>query len=264
VTQMTTYAPGIPCWVDYSSPDIDATVSFYSDVLGWDVPEAENAEQTGGYRVANIGGSGVAGLMPAMQEGQPAAWQTYIAVENADETAAKVQAAGGQVIAEPMDVMELGRMAVFTDPEGAFIAIWQANQMPGAALVNETGAMSWNEFNTRDPDAAKAFYGAVFDWTFTDTDMGEAGTYTTFKPPSRGEDDDSAGGMLDMRGRVPDEVPPHWMVYFNVDDADAAIETAKSGGASVAAGPMDLPMGRFAVLVDPQGAGFAIFESTGR
>jgi predicted enzyme related to lactoylglutathione lyase len=262
VPQITTYAPGIPCWVDFSSPDIDASVNFYAGLFGWDVPQSENPEQTGGYRIANVGDDSIAGLMPAMQEGQPAAWQTYIAVEDADETAEKVKQAGGQVIAEPMDVMELGRMAVFTDPGGAFIAVWQANQMPGAALVNEPGALSWNELNTRDPDTAKSFYGAVFDWTFTDVDFGEAGSYTTFKPPSRGEDDESAGGLLDMRGRVPDEIPPHWLAYFTVGSLDDALQKAKGSGASVAFGPMELPNGKLAVLVDPQGAGFGIYEST--
>ena len=261
--QITAYAPGVPCWVDFSSPDIDATVNFYAELLGWDVPESENPEETGGYRVANVGGDSIAGLMPAMQEGQPAAWQTYIAVEDADATAEKVTQAGGQVIAEPMDVMELGRMAVFTDPEGAFIAVWQANQMPGAALVNEPGALTWNELNTRDPDAAKSFYGSVFDWSFTDQDMGESGTYTTFKPPSRGESDESAGGILDMRGRVPDEVPPMWLAYFTVEDRDDTVKKAKELGANVA-NELELPMGRFAILTDPQGAAFAVFESTGQ
>src|SRR6476646_2654691 len=107
MSERTSYEPGIPCWIDLASPDLEATVGFYGQLFGWDVPEAENAEQTGGYRLAMLKGKPVAGLMPQMQEGQPVAWSTYVAVEDADATAAKVREAGGGVVAEPMDVMEL-------------------------------------------------------------------------------------------------------------------------------------------------------------
>ena len=137
MTEMTEYAPGTPSWIDLATPDMDATVSFYEGLFGWEIPVAENAEQTGGYRVATSGGKSVAGIMPLMQEGQPAVWSTYVNVEDADATAAKATEAGGTVIAPPMDVMELGRMAFFADPTGAAIGIWQPNQMRGAQLVNE-------------------------------------------------------------------------------------------------------------------------------
>lgn len=110
----TSYAPGIRCWVDVATPDIEAAVSFYGGLFGWDIPEPENAEQTGGYRQAMLRGKPVAGVMPLMQEGQPPVWSGYVSVEDADATAAKVTDAGGTVIAEPMDVMELGRMVYTT------------------------------------------------------------------------------------------------------------------------------------------------------
>jgi hypothetical protein len=250
------YAPGTPCWVDLGSPDLDASVGFYCGLFGWEVPPAENAEQTGGYRRATKNGRDVAGMMPLMQEGQPVAWSSYVSVADADAIAAAVKEAGGNVIAGPMDVMDLGRMAVFADPTGAVFGIWQPGTFPGAGLVNEPGALSWNELNTRDPEAAKAFYGAVFGWGFEDHDMGEMGTYTEWKLG-----DASIGGMMDMGNtQMPPEVPPHWLVYFAVESADAAVEQVKSSGGSVAFGPIDIPAGRFAVVGDPFGATFAVIQ----
>src|SRR2546423_8521162 len=164
MTEMTTYAPGTPCWVDLGSPDLDGSIEFYGSLLGWEVPESENAEQTGGYRIATSRSKSAAGMMPLMQEGQPPAWTTYVSVEDADATAQKVTEAGGQAFAEPMDVMDLGRMAVFADPAGAVFGIWQPGSFPGAEVVNEPGAFSWNELNTRDPEPAKSFYPQAIGW----------------------------------------------------------------------------------------------------
>ena len=261
MTEITTHAPGTPSWVDMASPDLDASIDFYGELLGWEVPMGENTEATGGYRIATQRGKSAAGMMPQMQEGQPPAWVTYVSVEDADATTEKVKSAGGQVIVEPTDVMDLGRMAVFADPTGAVIGIWQPGTFPGAELVNEPGTFSWNELNTRDPEAAKAFYSSVFDWTARDVDMGEAGTYTTWRHPDRSDDEDSIGGMLDIRGRVPEEVPAHWLTYFTVEDRDATVEKAQELGAETAMA-MEFEMGRLAILRDPHGAAFGVFENT--
>jgi uncharacterized protein len=154
-----------------------------------------------------------------------------------------------------MDVMDLGTMAVFADPTGAVFGIWQSGTFHGAGRVNEPGALAWNELNTRDPEAAKTFYGAVFGWGTRDNDMGEMGTYTEWL---LGED--SIGGMLDITGRVPDEVPAHWLAYFAVEDTDAALETINGAGGGVKFGPVDIPAGRFAVVNDPHGAVFAVIQ----
>jgi uncharacterized protein len=255
MSERTSYAPGIPCWVDLGTPDIDASIAFYSGLLGWEVPASENVEQTGGYRRATKDGVDVAGMMPLMEEGQPPAWTTYVSVADAAATAAAVKDAGGKVLAEPMDVMGLGTMAIFADPTGAVFGIWQPGTFIGAGRVNEPGALSWNELNTRDPDASKAFYTAVFGSGTEDHEFPGVGSYTTWKV---GEE--SVGGMLDMRGRVPDEVPPHWLAYFVVENTDAALETVKSSGGGVAFGPVDIPAGRFAVVHDPHGAMFAVIQ----
>ena len=255
MSERTSYAPGTPCWVDLGTPDIDAAAAFYGGLFGWSVPEAENSEQTGGYRQAMLRDKPVAGAMPLMQEGQPPVWSTYVSVEDADATAAKVREAGGTVIAEPMDVMDLGKMAVFADPTGAVFGVWQPGTFIGAEIVSEPGAVIWNELNTRDTEAAKAFYGAVFGWDFEEREF-ETGDYTTLKT---GED--TVGGMIDITGRVPDEVPAHWLVYFAVDNTDATIEKAKDSGGEVVFGPEDISeVGRIAVLKDPFGAVFALIK----
>lgn len=254
MSERTSHAPGTPSFVDHSSPDIDASVEFYGLLFGWEVPPAENPEETGGYRMAMLGGKAIAGMMPLMQEGQRPAWQTYVTVEDVDATAAAVKEAGGQVVAKPMDVLTAGRMAVFTDPAGAFFAVWEARDAIGSELVNEPGALCWNELNTRDVEAAKAFYGAVFGWTFDTQTMPDGNSYTAIEL-----DGEPVGGILDQDQRdVPAEVPAYWAVYFAVEDTDASLERAKQLGGSVMVEPIDIPVGRFAFLSDPHGAAFAV------
>jgi uncharacterized protein len=254
---MPDFAPGTPSWVDLSSPDVDASAAFYRELMGWTASEAGPAEQTGGYRIFEQHGQSVAGLMGQMQEGQPTAWATYISVADADETAQKVKAAGGSVIVEPMDVMEIGRMAVFADPTGAAFGVWQPKTFKGADVVNEPGAFCWNEVLTRDAEADKAFYPAVFGWTAGRPSFENApSNYTVWQ---LGEQ--PVGGMMQMSEEYfPPEVPPHWGVVFAVADCDAAVAKARELGATVTNEPMDMPIGRFAGLIDPQGASFTVMQ----
>ncbi|HET7052656.1 MAG TPA: VOC family protein [Solirubrobacterales bacterium] len=253
MSEMTSYTPGTPCWVDLGTPDIEKAADFYSGLFGWQAPEAENAEQTGGYRQAMLRGKPVAGMMPLMQEGQPPAWSSYVSVEDADATVAGAKEAGGTVLAEPMDVMDLGRMAVFSDPTGAVLGIWQPGTFVGAEVVKESNAVVWNELNTRDPEAAKSFYAAVFGWSFEEREF-ETGTYTSVKAGG-----DTVGGMIDITGRAPEEVPAHWLVYFAVDDVDVTVAKALDSGGGVALEPFDIAeVGRIAIVKDPFEAVFAV------
>jgi predicted enzyme related to lactoylglutathione lyase len=254
--ERTEYEPGTPCWIDLSTPDQVAAADFYGALFGWSVEEGENPEATGGYRVARKDGKGVGGVMKTMEEGQPPAWMTYISVSDVDETTAKAREAGGAVLAEPMTVLDYGRMAVVADPTGAVVGLWQPGTNRGAELVNEPGSMSWNELNTRDPDAAKAFYGAVFGWEFEDLEFEGMGPYVNVR---RDGGDEAMAGMLDMNSRgIPDEVPSHWQVYFAVDDADETVGVAEENGGHLGFGPFDIPAGRFAIVSDPFGAHFAV------
>jgi hypothetical protein len=212
-------------------------------------------EETGGYGMFKLGGKLVAGIGPLMQEGQPPVWSTYVATDDADAAVARAKDAGGQVVVEPMDVMDAGRMAVVAHPAGGYLGLWQANRHTGAQIVNEPGSLTWNELQTRDPDAAKAFYSALFGWTPEDSQMGDF-TYTVFNLGDRG-----IAGAMPMPPGVPDEVPAYWLVYFAVEDCDASAAKAQELGATQLFPPMDIPgVGRFAVFSDPHGTAFAVIS----
>lgn len=250
--EFTSYPAGTPSWVDHAAKDLTASNSFYSRLFGW---EAEDqGEEFGHYTILRKGGKTVAGNMAAMMEGQPSAWVSYVSVEDADATTDLAKKAGASVFVEPMDVSDIGRMAVFADPTGAAIGVWQAKTFAGAELANEPGSFAWNELNTRDIPAAKAFYAEVFGWNPNDMDMGGM-TYTEWKLGDR-----AVAGMQAMPAMVPAEVPAHWLVYFAVDDTDGTVSKATGSGATTLLPPMDIPPGRFAVLADPDGAAFAVIK----
>lgn len=250
------FAPGTPSYVDIGVPDFDAASAFYGGLFGWDVVDL--GPEAGGYRMAELGGRGVAGIGP--QQGPGTWWTSYVTVVNVDETLAKVTAAGGSVLMPAMDVMTAGRMAIFTDPTGAALAVWEPGDSIGSYTVNEPGTLCWNELNTRDVDAAKAFYSAVFGWTPVTSQNPEM-EYTEWHLDGR-----SIGGMMSQVGVMPDEVPPHWLVYFAVADCDATLVKAVELGGTKMTDAMDIPgTGRFALVGDPFGAHFAVMalESAG-
>ena len=246
------YAPGIPGWVDIGT-DVEPAKAFYGALLGWTTQDAGPPEETGGYGFFLKDGKLVAGYGPQQAPGPPF-WTTYVIVADADETAKRVEQAGGTVVMAAMDVMTAGRMAVFQDPQGAFISVWQPGEHQGAQLVNEPGALCWNELQTRDVDGSKAFYTAVFDWEAQTHAEGPM-PYTEFKVEGT-----SIAGMMPMPPMIPKDVPPHWLVYFAVDDTDAAVAKAAELGGAVRMPPMDLPVGRLSVVADPQGATFAVIK----
>jgi predicted enzyme related to lactoylglutathione lyase len=248
MTEMTAYAPGTPSWVDIGVPDISGAAAFYSALLGWET--VDQGEEAGHYTMCELGGKPVAAIGPAMNPGPPA-WMTYFTVAECDATAKAIEAAGGTVVVPPMDVMDVGRMAVASDPTGGFFSIWEPRAHIGARIVNEPGTLCWNELNTRDVDAALAFYEQVFG---LEAQRGES--YNELKLG-----DKVVGGCLPMPEMVPAEVPTHWLVYFAVADVDAAKAKAESLGATTVVGPMEAgDVGRFCVLTDPQGATFAVIQ----
>jgi predicted enzyme related to lactoylglutathione lyase len=251
---MPEYAPGTPSWVELSSPDTDASAAFYGELMGWEATEPGPVEETGGYRMFQQDGQRVGGLMGHMQDGQPTFWATYISVADADETAAQVAAAGGSPVVEPMDVMDQGRMAYFADPAGAVFGVWQPKEFAGADLVNAPNSVCWNELLTRDADAGMAFYPAVFGWDAGRPQFeGAPETYTVWEI-----DGQPVGGMMPMGDLFGPDVPSHWSVCFAVADCDAIVAKARELGATVTMQPMDMMIGRFAGLMDPQGGAFSV------
>ncbi len=251
--EITSYAPGTPSWVDLSSSDLAASGAFYSQLFGWTLGEA--SEEGGGYAMFLIGDKAVAGLAPMMMEGQPPSWTCYVSVDDADKTAELVTAGGGHVHMPPMDVLDVGRMAVFGDPTGAVFSIWQPRAHIGAQLVGDPNTFCWAELSSRDTAAARPFYASVFGW---DPKPAMDGSYTEFHLGEKG-----IAGMMDMPEMVPAEVPSFWMPYFNVDDTDAIDARAKELGARELVEATDIPPGRFAVFMDPQGAQFAVITLAG-
>ena len=176
--EFTSYEPGTPSWVDHATKDIGVSNAFYGSLFGWEADD--QGEDMGHYTLFRKGGKTVAGNMPAMGEGQPSVWVTYVSVVDADVAVDRARKAGAMVFVEPMDVSDIGRMAVFADPAGAAIGVWQPKTFIGAELANEAGAFAWNELNTRDLTASKAFYSDVFGWEPNDMDMGGM-SYTEWK-----------------------------------------------------------------------------------
>ncbi len=267
------YIPGVPCWVDTSQPDPEAATEFYGGLFGWEFENSMPPEAPGKYFTARIRGADVAAV-GSVPEGMPpqAMWNTYIWVDSADDTVAKVTDAAGSVLMEPFDIPGAGRMAVCADPEGAAFCIWQAREHKGAKIVNEHGSLNFNSLHTRDVQGAKAFYGAVFGWGILElpggfemwTLPGYGEHLETFTPGLREMVAESGGpeGFIDVVASMqpipadqPD-TPAHWGVTFAVDDADEIAERAKELGGSVVAPPMDAPWVRMTVLADPQGASF--------
>jgi uncharacterized protein len=252
--ERTSYAQGTPCWVDVSSPDAAASVAFYGAVFGWD--HETGGEETGGYVRFSKDGKSVAGLMPQMDPNQPIVWNTYLCADDADEVATKATEAGGQVVVEPMDVLDLGRMGFVVDPTGAFVGFWQPGTMLGSEVVNEANTLGWNELATRDADAAAAFYEAVFGMQATawEGDADGPADYRVWNVDGK-----TVGGLMPMNEQFPEEVPPHWMTYFMVDDTDATVAKATAAGGGNPVAPFDLPgVGRIAILTDPFEAHFSV------
>jgi predicted enzyme related to lactoylglutathione lyase len=249
--ERTQYAPGTFSWTDLATTDPDAAKAFYAELFGW---EAEDIPVPGGYysmqRKNGKDVAAIAGQPPAQRDaGAPPAWQSYVTVASADDAAQRAGELGGTVHAPPFDVMEAGRMAVVQDPQGAFFILWEPRNNIGAALVNAPGALCWNELAAAELDTAPDFYAGLFGW-HTEPFEGGPMRYLTIKNGDRAN-----GGM---REQQPQE-PPHWLVYFAVDDVDASVAKIGELGGGTIAGPFEMAMARMAVVRDPQGAVFALY-----
>jgi hypothetical protein len=257
MSEATEHAPGTPSWVDLATSDADAAEAFYTTLFGW--TSEDQGEEAGHYRMLRKGGKDVAALYAVGPEQGPPRWNTYVTVDDVDAAAGRVEPAGGMVIAPPFDVLDagvrggqevIGRMAVVSDPAGAMVALWESRGHAGAGLINEPGALCWNELITGNREGAAAFYAAVLGWSSRTSQIGPM-TYTEFITGER-----AVAGMMELAG-----VTPQWNVYFAVENADATIVTARGLGASVLQPAMDLPdVGRFATLADPQGAAFSVVQ----
>jgi hypothetical protein len=255
--KITEYVPGTPCWVDLGSPDVDQSCAFYTALFGWTAHGIPDPA-AGGYTMFHLDDAPVAAVGPVFNQGQPAAWAWYAAVDDLDETARRVESAGGKVLMAPMEVMDSGRMATFFDASGTPFSGWEKRDFYGAQVVNEPNSFVWNELMTRDPEGATSFYHAALDWSAKPSEM-EGADYTEFQVRGR-----SVAGMMPMIGDMwPADLPDHWMIYFSVHDCEAACAKIEKLGGTVSVPPTDTPVGRFAVVSDPTGAFFAVIKMNG-
>ena len=250
--ERTKYTPGTFCWTDLATTDPDAAKQFYGQLFGWtavDYPVGDGVV----YSMMQIDGQDVSAISPQPQQqadaGVPPLWNSYVSVDSADAAADRAQKLGATVHAPPFDVMDVGRMAVIQDPQGAFFMPWEAKQHHGASLVNQRGALCWNELATPDPEASADFYRELFGWQI-DPMEGAGMPYLVIQNDGHGN-----GGIRAAQ----DGEPSYWLVYLGAGDIEA--DTAKAGelGASTLVPPTDIGVGQISVLHDPQGAVFALY-----
>jgi predicted enzyme related to lactoylglutathione lyase len=254
----TEHAPGTFSWVDLGTTDSDSAKAFYSGLFGWE-PEDMPAGDGVVYTMLKLDGESVCALydQPAemRERGVPPTWLSYVTVQSADDTAARAGELGGQVHAEPFDVLQAGRMTLLQDPTGAMLAAWQPRESIGATRVNDPGCLTWNELATGDMDAAATFYDALFGWETEQLDTGPEGPpYAVIRNDGR-----MNGGMTAL-GPQHGDAPPHWLAYFTARSTDDTAAKAGELGGQVLAGPLDVPKGRIAVILDQQGAAFGLFQ----
>jgi predicted enzyme related to lactoylglutathione lyase len=243
---------GAPCWVDVFTSDPDAAQAFYGELFGWE-SETAGPEYGGYFNFSSDGRRVAGGMRNDGQSGTPDSWSIYLTSADARATAQAVTDHGGQVIVPPMEVMALGTMAVVTDAGQAAIGIWQPGDHTGFQVLAQPNAPAWFELQTRAYDDSVGFYRDVFGWdTYTVSDSPEF-RYTTL-----GEGEDQQAGIMDAAAHLPDDVPAHWSVYFNVQDADTALERVVELGGSVLEPAMDTPYGRLAKAADTTGAVFKL------
>jgi predicted enzyme related to lactoylglutathione lyase len=257
---VTTHAIGTFSWTELASTDQSGAKKFYTSLFGWEFKDNDMGPD-GVYTIFTREGKDVAALYTLkadmQKQGVPPNWASYITVENADAATAKAKSLGGTVVMDAFDVMEHGRMAVITDPQGATFCLWQPKKMIGVAVLGEPGSLGWTQLNAKDTTAATKFYTALIGWkTQVDPMPGGGGDYTTWLKA-----DGPAGGMMAMPPG--EKAPSHWLPYFAVASVDDTAKKAATIGGKTYVPPTDIPgTGRFAVLADPQGATFALIKFT--
>jgi predicted enzyme related to lactoylglutathione lyase len=254
VGERTAHPPGTFSWVDLATPDVESAKAFYGGVFGWEAEDMPAGEDQA-YAMCRRDGQWVAALYARPEpDERPPSWLSYVSVEDADAIAAAAREAGGTVVTEPFDVRDSGRMAVLEEPTGALVGVWQARSHIGAGLVNAPGALAWNELATREPERAIAFLEAVFGWTHAPFEGG-ATDYWAILNGGR-----SNGGIRRAGAEMGPEAGAHILPYFGAADVGAAAAKATELGGAVLLEPQTLPMGRFAVVADGQGAAFCLFS----
>ncbi|MDX3226371.1 VOC family protein [Streptomyces sp. ME19-01-6] len=264
---MAAFAEGVPCWADAMLPDLEAGKRFYGELFGWTFGAGE--PRYGRYTQAFHHGRNVAALAPKPDGRMPTVWNIYFAAQDAAATAARIRAADGRLITEPMRIGDFGAMATAVDPGGAVFGVWQAGSHPGFEEHGAPGSYGWSELRTRDPERVDAFYRAVFGYGTVrqggqggQGGQGEADVVFWAPRGKPAEPGYAIGARTVMGDRFPAEMPAHFLTYFVVANCDEAARTAHALGGRLLNDPENTPYGRFAVLADNQGALFAVVDTS--
>jgi predicted enzyme related to lactoylglutathione lyase len=259
VTEFSSHAPGTFSWPELSTTDQKAAVTFYRALFGWELNDQPMGpgETYSMFQMRGKPVSAAYNMRPEeRQTGAPPHWNSDVTVASADDAVKKAESLGAKVFAPPFDVMDVGRMGILQDPTGAIFQVWQAKKHIGAVIMNEPGALCWTELTTTDTKAAEAFYTALFGWTPKHSAPGAPMEYTEFSVGGT-----PSIGMMAKPANMPAHIPSYWMPYFQVTGADASASKAKELGGNIMVPPQDISgTGRFAIVTDPQGAMFAVFE----
>ena len=255
MTRGLRFRVGEIAWIDLTSTDLEASVRFYSAMFGWSIPPGR--EEEGGYRLANLGGERVAGLLAADPSQPVDAWTVYLAVDDVETRYAQAIEAGATPLVPPFPLAEHGRAAFLADPGGAACGLWERAAESSLGVIGAPGSLGWAENHTKRFDRMVEFAA-----TFWHLDADRLTDGDDFRYATCHVDGDEAAifGIFDASGSRGDDDPSAWVVYFAVDDADQAAARAVEHGASLTFGPADSPYGRMATLVDPVGAAFNLIE----
>jgi uncharacterized protein len=254
--ERTAYDSGTFSWADLSTTDTGGAKAFYAGLFGWECEDVPTGG-AGVYTMCRMRGKNVGALSgqsdQERSQGVPPHWNSYVTVHDLEERAPRVTDLNGNLIMPPFDVMDVGRMALAADPAGAVFAMWEPKSSIGAEIVNEPGALTWNELATSDMAAAKEFYGALFDWTFEDIEGGPL-PYAIVKNGGR------SNGGIRAQGDQEKGIPANWVPYFAAVSCDESAARATELGGRVVVPTTRVPAGAFAGVMDPQGAVFSLFE----
>lgn len=256
------HAPGTFCYVEVATTDPSAAGEFYGSLFGWKRNDEDMGDH-GIYTQFTLRDRIVAAMHKLTPDqaaqGVPPHWGLYITVADLDAATARVDELGGQVLMGPMDIADAGRMAVIRDPQGAGICLWQAKAHCGVHVRDEVDSLCWSELMTTDTDAAVAFYGGLLGWEPQTSDTDGMRHYTSFSAGSV-----SVAGMMALTPEM-GPITPNWLAYFAVADCPAAEKKAAGLGAAALVPTTAIPaIGHFAVLQDPQGVVFGIFQPAAR
>ena len=249
MAERTGYPHGTFSWVDCATGDLAGAKRFYGGLFGWEFRDMPSSDGT--YSMASLHGTYVAAAYASQQP--PPRWQSYVTVDDIHATAQRARELGGSIVFGPAEVEGAGHTLALADPQVALICAWQPGGHAGAGLVNAPGALCWNELRTTDVAFAQQFYGPLFGWTFAG--WSEADEYVICQVGDR------ANGGISPLSADPGDTAPNWGVSFGCTAIGDVVSRARDLGGSAVNDVSEMPnLGSFAVLADPQGTVFSVFE----